>query len=65
MHTVAALKPPSTGQVQEVLARGPVPDPRPTLEEARADPARLERIRELENVIDTDRERERYLDALP
>ena len=39
-------------QVQEVLAKGPVPDPFPTLDVARNDPARLDRIRQIRKLID-------------
>src|SRR5437868_7785912 len=39
-------------QVQRVLARGPIPDPIPTLDEARRDPARHEKIREIRRLID-------------
>ena len=34
-------------QVQEVLAKGPVANPYPTLDEAQSDPARLEKIRQV------------------
>src|SRR3954451_24938149 len=39
-------------QVQRVLAKGPIPDPIPTLDEARRDPARLEKIRQIRQLID-------------
>src|SRR5439155_19359846 len=39
-------------QVQEVLAKGAVPDPYPTLELARNDPARLDNIRQVRKFID-------------
>ena len=39
-------------QVQEVLAKGPVANPYPTLDEARSDPARLEKIRQVRRLID-------------
>ncbi|HZR96040.1 MAG TPA: hypothetical protein VFA56_10115, partial [Gaiellaceae bacterium] len=39
-------------QVQEVLAKGPVPYPYPTLDLARNDAARLEKIREIRRLID-------------
>ena len=39
-------------QVQEVLAKGPIADPYPTLDEARSDPARLEKIRQVRRLID-------------
>src|SRR3954449_12832853 len=39
-------------QVQSVLAKGPIPDPIPTLDEARRDPARLEKIRQIRQLID-------------
>ncbi len=38
--------------VQEVLARGPVPDPHPTLEEARRDPERQDKIQRIRALID-------------
>src|SRR3990170_3889036 len=38
-------------QVQTVLAKGPTPDPPATLEEARADPTRRERIQEIRKQI--------------
>ncbi len=38
--------------VQEVLARGPIPDPHPTLEEARTDPERQDKIRRVRALID-------------
>src|SRR2546423_14643072 len=39
-------------QVQGVLAKGPIPDPFQTLDEARNDPGRLERIRQIREQID-------------
>src|SRR5207248_8608312 len=39
-------------QVQRVLAKGPIADPFPTLEQARNDPGRLERIRQIRKIID-------------
>ena len=39
-------------QVQQVLGRGPIPDPFPTLDQARHDPGRLEKIRSIRNLID-------------
>ena len=39
-------------QVQRVLAKGPIADPFPTLEQARNDPQRLARIREIRKLID-------------
>src|SRR5690242_18217212 len=39
-------------QVQRVLAKGPIADPFATLEEARNDPDRLERIRQIRKLID-------------
>jgi len=39
-------------QVQEVLAKGPVPNPYPTLDLARNDAARLEKIRQVRKLID-------------
>src|SRR5438128_9099304 len=39
-------------QVQRVLAKGPVPDPFPTLEDARHDPGRHEQIRQIRQLID-------------
>jgi len=39
-------------QVQEVLAKGPVPNPYPTLDIARNDAARLEKIRQVRKLID-------------
>src|SRR5450432_2428638 len=39
-------------QVQEVLAKGPVANPYPTLDEARSDPARLKKIRQVRKLID-------------
>src|SRR5919198_749988 len=38
-------------QVQDVLAKGPIPDPFPTLDEARHDPGRQEKIREIRKLI--------------
>src|SRR5436190_1888550 len=38
-------------QIQEVLAKGPVPDPHPTLEAARNDPARRAKIDEVRKFI--------------
>ncbi len=38
-------------QIQSVLAKGPIPDPLPTLEKARSDPARRERIQEIRKRI--------------
>jgi glutamine synthetase len=38
-------------QVQSVLAKGPIPDPIPTLEEARNDPARREQIERIRKEI--------------
>ena len=43
---------PGMSQVQEVLAKGPIPNPTESLEEARNDAARLERIREIRKQID-------------
>src|SRR5256714_3024768 len=39
-------------QVQGVLAKGPIADPCPSLEEARHDPVRLEKIRQIRKLID-------------
>src|SRR5436190_23910097 len=39
-------------EVQRVLAKGPIPDPFPTLEEARHDPGRREKIRRIRSLID-------------
>src|ERR1051325_1999708 len=39
-------------QVQRVLARGPIADPIPTLDQARSDPGRLEKIRRIRKLID-------------
>src|SRR3989442_12145568 len=39
-------------EVQRVLAKGPIPDPFPTLDQARHDPGRLEKIRQLRKLID-------------
>jgi glutamine synthetase len=39
-------------QVQRVLAKGPIADPFPTLDAARTDPGRLERIRQIRKQID-------------
>ena len=39
-------------QVQEVLAKGPVPNPFPTLDVARNDSARQEKIRQVRKLID-------------
>src|SRR2546430_9686839 len=39
-------------QVQSVLAKGPIPDPFPTLDQARHDPGRQERIRQIRKLID-------------
>src|SRR2546429_4580415 len=39
-------------QVQEVLAKGSVPDPYPTLDIARNDAARLEKVRQIRKLID-------------
>src|SRR5690349_20386696 len=39
-------------QVQRVLAKGPIADPFATLEEARNDPDRLEKIRQIRKLID-------------
>ena len=39
-------------EVQRVLGKGPVPDPFPTLDQARSDPHRLEKIRQLRKLID-------------
>ena len=38
--------------VQEVLAKGPIPDPHPTLEEARNDPDRQDKIRRIRGLIE-------------
>src|SRR5213594_3857138 len=38
-------------QVQQVLAKGAIADPFPSLEQARNDPGRLERIREIRSLI--------------
>src|ERR671911_3081 len=38
-------------QIQSVLAKGPIPDPIPTLEEARNDPGRRKRIQEIRKEI--------------
>ncbi|HEY1369030.1 MAG TPA: hypothetical protein VGF23_18045, partial [Gaiellaceae bacterium] len=38
-------------QVQRVLAKGPVPDPFPTLDEARKDPGRREKIQQIKQEI--------------
>src|SRR6266511_351747 len=38
-------------QVQNVLAKGPIPDPIPTLEEARNDPGRREKIQAIRKEI--------------
>jgi glutamine synthetase len=42
---------PAPSQVQTVLSKGPVPDPPPTLEEARADHARRSKIQEIRKRI--------------
>src|SRR5438309_11021781 len=39
-------------EVQRVLNKGPIPDPFPTLEQARHDPGRLEKIRQIRKLID-------------
>src|SRR6202162_4447223 len=39
-------------EVQRVLAKGPIPDPFPTLDQARSDPGRLEKIRQIRKLID-------------
>jgi glutamine synthetase len=39
-------------QVQRVLAKGPIADPFPTLEQARTDSGRLEKIRQIRKLID-------------
>src|SRR5258708_20417242 len=39
-------------QVQRVLAKGGIADPFPTLEQARSDPGRLEKIRQIRKLID-------------
>src|SRR5205809_4720321 len=39
-------------QVQGVLAKGPIPDPFPTLDAARSDPGRRERIQQIRGLID-------------
>ena len=39
-------------QVQQVLAKGSIADPLPTLEQARHDPGRLEKIRQIRKLID-------------
>src|SRR3954466_9454155 len=39
-------------EVQRVLGKGPIPDPFPTLDQARNDPHRLEKIRQLRKLID-------------
>ena len=39
-------------QVQSVLAKGQIADPFPTLDQARNDPQRLERIRQIRKLID-------------
>src|SRR5947209_18590087 len=39
-------------QVQGVLAKGPIPDPFPTLDQARHDPDRHEKIRQIRKLID-------------
>src|SRR5881398_2873946 len=39
-------------QVQGVLAKGPIPDPFPTLDRARNDPARQAQIRQIRKLID-------------
>jgi glutamine synthetase len=38
-------------QIQEVLARGPISDPFPTLDEARNDPGRRQKIQEIRKQI--------------
>jgi glutamine synthetase len=38
-------------QIQSVLAKGPIPDPLPSLDKARSDPARRERIQEIRKRI--------------
>ena len=50
MATVEEFRP--LTQVQEVLAKGPIPNPPATLEEARNDPARIERIVEIRREIE-------------
>jgi glutamine synthetase len=47
---VAVVERPSL--VQEVLAKGPIADPHPTLEEARNDPERQDKIRRIRGLID-------------
>src|SRR2546428_7544820 len=39
-------------QVQLVLGKGPIPDPFPSLDQARHDPERQEKIRQIRKVID-------------
>jgi len=39
-------------EVQRVLGKGPIHDPFPTLEQARHDPDRLEKIRQVRKLID-------------
>src|SRR5437660_12454961 len=39
-------------QVQRVLGKGPIPDPFPTLDQARHDPDRHEKIRQIRKLID-------------
>src|SRR5438034_2489766 len=39
-------------EVQRVLGRGPIHDPFPTLDQARHDPDRLEKIRQVRKLID-------------
>src|SRR5256886_10181524 len=39
-------------QVQQVLAKGSIADPFPSLEQARSDPGRLEKIRQIRKLID-------------
>src|SRR2546430_16469208 len=39
-------------EVQRVLNKGSIPDPFPTLDQARHDPGRLEKIRQLRKLID-------------
>src|SRR3979490_1693418 len=39
-------------RVQRVRAKGPIADPIPTLDQARSDPQRLEKIRQIRKIID-------------
>ena len=46
-----AIVEPAPTQVQTVLAKGPIPDPSPTLEQARNDPARRKQIQAIRKQI--------------